>query len=159
MEPKAERLERRLARKYDQSLAPPFLKVDLQNHINLNCFYSQPIVERRAIYFNRATSNTANLLDYMAHLQCVFVVCAKDYVMSQIFVSILLGQSYGIHLLILLSCSREKDEKVFQFFSIQCSVCFLSKESKPFLSSTEIKELFLIETSLHVRKVITSMCM
>jgi hypothetical protein len=67
-----------------------FLKVDdLQNHINLNSFYSQPIVERWAIYFNRATSNTPNFLDYMIHFQCVFAVCAKDYVMSQIFVSVL----------------------------------------------------------------------
>jgi hypothetical protein len=73
-------------------LAPPFPKVDkvdLQNHINLNSFYSQPIVERGAIYFNHAVSNTTNLLDYMVHLQCVFVVCAKDYVMPQIFVRIL----------------------------------------------------------------------
>ncbi len=72
-------------------------KVDLQNHINLNSFYSQSIVERGAIYFNRATSNTANLLDYMVHFQCVFVVCAKDYVMSQIFVRVLRCQPNSFH--------------------------------------------------------------
>ena len=72
----------------------------LQNHINLNSFYSQPIVERGVIYFNHAASNTANLLDYMAHLQCVFVVCAKDYVMPQIFVSILRCQANSVHLLV-----------------------------------------------------------
>ena len=71
-------------------LAPPFLKVDLQNHINRNSFYPQAIVERWAIYFNRAASNATNLLDYMVQFQCVFIVCAKDYVMSQIFVRVLL---------------------------------------------------------------------